>query len=364
MMKRALIPIVMLAMLVAGCAIEPPLHLRQAIRIIVKVLWRAQVYPEGFKPTGVTLYFFKDGVFCKSIPTANVDSCVVELEPGRYKLYMISQTTGEFAHMDFDNMHDFDNAVVHVTDASNNWYTPGENERMLDNPDEMVVGVSDEFEVSDDFIEQYLHSRKNKDKDKKDPTKAGEDTDSDDIYTAISYYTIRVPVNPMSIVSQYWVTIYTDNVDMLSGVRASTTGMARSFMLTQDVTGDDEGTQFITAWSVTIDDAANKIGHLDGRITTFGFPNGDSPSPLRDPELNVATLLVDNKTVERYVFYIGDKITSEDPPPGFRNLYRVVFGSAEAPAIHPSTVVPVVEQAGFDVDVGDWGDGDDIDLDI
>ncbi len=317
---------------------------QEGMDVVVKVLWKAEVYPDGIKPNGVTMYIFRDGEFYKQYTTADVDSSTVQLEAGRYKLFMISQSPEEFGQMEFENMRDFENASVSVVETETKWYTRAENEELIANPEIMTVGVSDEFEISEAQVESYLLDVK---------------TDKQ-----VRYYTVRVPVYPKSIVSQYWVTIYSDNADVLRSVRARTSGMARTFELTQDKTGDEEGTQFITHWSLTMDDSEGRIGHLDGKITTFGFPRGESPSQMRDSTLNVSALLVDNKTVEDYVFNVGNKITSETPPKGYRALYRLIFGSVVAPAIHPPDVQPETETSGFDAKVSDWEEGERVDIDM
>lgn len=331
--------------LATSCSIEPPLHLKQAVEVIVKVLWKVDVYPDGVKPDGVTLYFFRNGEFYMKHTTSQVDSCVVQLAPGNYKMYLITQSPEEYWKMEFSDMTDFENARVSVTETKSSWYTRADEEMLINNPEMMAVGVSDEFEVPESLL--YEHNRI--------ATKAGEN---------VVLYTIRVPVNPQSVVSQYWVTIYSDNADVLKSVRASTSGMARSFLLTQGRTGDEEGTQFISEWTLTMDDTARRVGHLDGRVTTFGFPRGELPSPTRDSTLNVSTLLVDNKTVENYTFYVGDKIHLEEPvPQGYRHLYRIVFGSIFEPAIHPKDVEPE-HGGGFTAGVTDWDEEQNVDVEL
>ena len=350
-LRRFILALVAAAALAASCSIEPPLHLREGIKVIVNVLWKAEVYPEGVKPTGVTFYFFRDGEFYMAFSTASVDSCTVQLEPGKYRLYMISQSPDEYAHLQFSNMTDFEKASVSATETKSSWYkTKADEEILISNPDHMIAGVSDPFEISPDLVQEY----------QKEIADAGENSDE-----LVRKYTIRVPLYPKSIVSQFWVTIYSDNADVLKSVRASTTGMARTFNLTQATTGDDECTQLLTSWSLTIDDPISRKGHLDGKITTFGFPRGELPGPDRDPTLNVSTLLIDYSTVENYTFYVGDKITLEDPPPdGYRSLYRLVFGSITDPAIHPPDVRPPDEASGFDATVEDWEIGDEVAVDM
>ena len=339
------------AFAVAGCTIEPPLHLRRALNVIVKVLWKAEVYPDGIKPTGVTLYIFRDGEFYQQHITASVDSCTLHLEPGKYKLYMISQSPDEYAWMEFSNMESMDSAKVSVLETRSSWFTRADdNEPLIGNPEMMTVGVSDEFEITAEMLEEF-----------KEATTGVDDETADEL---VRYYTIRVPVNPRSIVSQYWISVYSEHADLLKAVRASTSGMARSFNLTKDQTGPDTGTQLITQWKLIMDDPINRVGHIDGIITTFGFPNGEMPSPDRDPSLNIATLLVDNSTVENYVFKVGNLITSGKPPDGYRALYRLILGSVENPVMHPPEVYPETEASGLDATVDGWEEGETVEIDM
>lgn len=343
------IPVLVLAAaIVAGCRIDPPLHLRQAMDVIVKILWKVEVYPDGVKPSGVTLYVFRNGQFYLQHTTADVDSCTLSLEPGRYKLYMITQSPDEYAYMDFNDMTDYDLASVSVSETKSKWYSKAsEDEVLINNPEMLAAGVSEEFEITEDMVQVYVSNRT-----KADPW--------------VNVITIVVPVYPKSVVSQYWITIYSANADVLKSVRASTSGMARRFMLTQDFTGPEEGTQFMTSWTLTMDDEARRVGHLDGRITTFGFPRGELPDPKRDSTLNVAALLVDNQTVANYVFNVGNKIHLEEPVPiGYRYLYRLTFGSVAEPAISPPDVKPPEgDPSGFDAIVEGWEDAEDVDIDM
>ena len=340
---RTIIPFLLAAAIVAGCRIEPPLHLRQAMHVMVKVIWKAEIYPHGFKPSGVSLYFFRDGEFYMRHTTSQVDSCLVSLEPGNYRLYMISQSPEEYGTLFFSDMENFEKAMVTAEETKSSWYTRADDEVLITNPEAMLAGVSDEFEVTAEQITT-----------KADDSQPG----------LVSYYTVRVPVYPKSIVSQYWVTIYSDNADVLKAIRCSNTGMARSFLLTRDITADDEATQLISYWSLTMDDPINRVGHIDGKITTFGFPRGELPGPERDPTMNVATLLVDNKTVDHYTFNVGNLITLEEPPDGYRSVYRLILGSVAEPAIHPPDVHPADDASGLDALVNGWDNGEDVEVEM
>ena len=350
MKLRNLIPVLALTLLAAGCRIEPPLHLRQVMNVIVNVIWKAEVYPEGIKPDGVTLYVFRNDEFYMQHTTADVDSCRVNLLPGRYRIYMVSQSPDEFSTMTFHNMDDIGNAYIRLTDNDVSWLESNPDAPVVCNPEMLTVGVSDEFEVTEELIEEI---------------KKGDYVIGDDEEGYVRFYTLRVPVTPMSVISQFWVSIYSANADMLKAVRASTSGMARTFYITQGVTGDEECTQVISEWSLAIDDPETRVGHLDGKITTLGLPRGEMPSIQRDSTLNVATLLIDNKTVDKYTFFVGNQIFLDDPPPqGYLHLYRLILGTRENPVITPSVVNPPGSESGFDAIVDDWEEGDELEVNM
>ena len=336
------------------------------IRTIVKCIWMIDTQVQMEKPTGVTLYFFRDGQFYNSFTTADVDSCEVQLEPGRYQMYLISQSPEEFWKMEFDDMQSFPDAELRLREQNVTW-TRTIPETTVENPENLFVGIADEFEITEEMTEEYHHyydnlRRLRTAKNGNSGTKA---TDADETYyeEQVRYHTIHIPVYPQNVVSQLWITIYSGNADVLKSVRASTSGMARTFELTKNTTGEEKATQIMSQWKLTMDDPARRVGHLDGIITTLGLPDGEKPRPQRDSTLNVSALLVDNATIANYRFLVGDKIQLLDPNPDYRNLYRMVFGSVEEPSIVPPDVPPEGASAsGMDATVSDWEQGETVEI--
>ena len=363
----------LLAAVAMGCERRPlELFYRQTIRVIVKCVWDITTYPEGERPTGMTLYFFRDGEFYNSITTSNVDSCEVNLIPGHYKMYMISQSPEEYWRMNFQNMTSYDDAeTVLVPNETATWAyntRTGDDEMVVENPEVICAGVSEEFEITEAETEEYQYyytKSKNLSSSKQDTKADSPDDDDDETFyqERIEYYSVYVKVYPKNIVSQLWVTIYSANADVLKSVRATNSGMARAFALTKDTTDEEEAIQIINQWSLTMDDPERRVGHIDGIITTFGLPNGEQPSPQRDSTLNVSALLIDNATVANYKFSVGDKIQKLEPNKGYRNLYRLTFGSVEDPAITPPDVPPEgASSSGMDATVSDWEDGETVEI--
>ena len=352
--------LVMLAALVSGCErrqLESIVNLTQ--RVVVKCTWEVDAYPEGERPTGITLYIFKDGEFYSSVTTSNVDSPELHLGKGTYRMYMISQSVDEFATMKFYDMSIYPDARSVLEPASADWATRGPNELVVQDPEVLLAGTSEEFSITDEAVIEY-QSVYEKWRAKKKLIDSGSATGEDAeeyarLEEQVEYSTIHVPIKARDVVSQFWVTIYVGNADMLQSMRASISGMARTFDLTRDVTDVEKATQVLRYWSLGLDDNLSHIGHVDGIITTFGLPEGETPSTLRDSTLNVSALLIDNETVADYVFNVGDKIQELTPNPGYRNLYRLVFGSVYNPAIELPDVTPVESGGGgFTADVTDW----------
>lgn len=370
MKKRMLwFSLLLLAAVAAIAACERrPLEVisRETIRVIVKCIWEVDAYPSGEMPTGMTLYLFKDGEFYNSVTTSNVDSVEVQLAKGNYVLYMISQSEEEYGSMTFHEMSDFSHANTVLETAPADWATRGKGEEVVQDPEILLAGVSQEFEITEEMTEDY-QIRYTEWYNKKQSiasvdahqTKGGTKSDYEELAALeeqVRLYTLRIPVHPKNVVSQLWVTIYAGNADVLQSVRASTTGMARTFELTQDVTDEEKATQIIRYWNLTMDDRVRRVGHVDGIITTFGLPSGERPSAQRDSSLNVSALLIDNKTVADYVFNVGDKIRELEPNPGYRSLYRLIFGSVENPEIVLPDVEPEQSGGGFTANVADWGE--------
>ena len=346
--------LLLFAAIFASCERRPLEYISSlTVRVIVKCIWEVNAYPEGERPTGITLYIFKDGTFYNSVTTSNVDSCEVMLEKGHYSMYMISQSVDEYGTMEFEDMTNFTRARSVLEAGTADWATRGPDEIVVQDPEVLMAGVAQEFDVTEEMAVEYQKTYKTW-TDKKNQNADAQEISS--LEEQVKYLTVRVPITPYNVVSQFWVTIYVGNADMLQSMRASVTGMARTFDLTLDVTDIEQATQVIRYWSLDMDDQPQHIGHVDGIITTFGLPEDQTPSTLRDSTLNVSALLVDNKTVADYVFNVGDKIQELEPNPGYRKLYRLIFGSMADPAIVLPDVIPVESGGGFTANVTDWED--------
>ncbi len=378
MNKSRLLALLMLLTVAFGCQRRPlEVLIGTTVRVIVKVQWDvlidtyAAADPELAKPTGVSLYIFRDNDFYRKITTASVDEIEVQLEQGNYKMYMIGYSPDEYWRQEFFNMEDYDKAYARLQENTlATWARKSDDETVVENPEVMYAGVADPFEITEQMTEDYQYYYTHLTKLRKasqNNTKGNSSTKSaDEVYyeERVEQYTIHVPIVAYNTVSQFMVSIYASNADLLQALRASTSGMARGLVITSDVTNDETGIQMIReGWKLVMDDEEKNIGHLDATITSFGLPGGAAPSPDRDPSLNVSALMVDGSTIANYTFQVGDLIQLLDPNPGYKHLYKLVLGSVKEPAMD----LPIVKEetsGGFSAGVEDWGEEVNVDLNI
>ena len=180
---------ILLAVAALSCQRRPLEYMYQpTVRTIVKIIWKVNLDAQvdiREKPTGVTLYFFRNDKYYNSFTTANVDSCEVQLEPGRYKMYMISQSPEEFWKMEFDHMTDYNAAETQLRESNVTW-TRGVEDITVENPEILYAGVAEEFEVTDEMMEdyQYYYTRLLRQQAAKNgDTKVGSDINEDETET-------------------------------------------------------------------------------------------------------------------------------------------------------------------------------------
>lgn len=379
LMNKTWLLVLALLMTVVGCQRRPlEVLIGTTARVIIQVQWDVKIDtyaaadPDLAKPTGVTLYIFRDGEFYKSMTTSNVDEIEVQLERGTYKMYLIGQSPEEYWRMEFQNMTDYGRAASRLRENTTATWAARKSgdEVVVENPEILYTGVSEEFEITEKMTEDYQYYYTNLTKLRRaaqNNTKGDNDTKSDDetfLEERVDYYTIRIPIPASNAVSQFEVSIYARNVDLLQALRASTSGMARALIITPDVTDGESAIQMIREWKLVMDDEENRIGHLDGIVTSFGLPGGAVPSPDRDPSLNVSALMVDGSTVADFTFQVGDLIKMLDPTPGYKHLFRLVLGSVEEPAMVLPIVKPEESGGGFTAGVVDWDDEVEADINI
>ena len=102
-----------------GCQRRPLEYFyRPEAKIILKVDWSD--FPE--KPTGMTVFLFKDGEAGQAFSTSDVDQTELNISAGRYKLFVMNQSMTEFGGITFKDMSSYDDAEAIISKVTSKWY--------------------------------------------------------------------------------------------------------------------------------------------------------------------------------------------------------------------------------------------------
>lgn len=351
-----------------GCQRRPlEYYYKPEAKMLLEIDWSD--FPE--MPTGVTVFIFKEGEAPRSITTSEVNKPEFTISAGRYKMYVMNQSMTEIGGVNFEDMSSYENAEAILSKVTSKWYSvlkgvisSNEGEGLIGvgiQPDDLGIGIIPEFEITAAEVQdyQYKYAKWRKGKGKKD----GDGEAADDAPYDKDAPVIRtIKVMPHNVVSQLKVKVNVHNVQNLYTVRASFERLAESFLLTQGTTSQKEVAQLIEQWNLTKTSDDGKIGYVEGMISTFALPNGETSALNRNPQANVLTvqcLHADKKTYTSEVFEVGDKLKITLSPKYYRMLIEVEVGPIYLPNHDPAG-----DGGGFVSYVEDWDDEVDIDIPV
>lgn len=351
-----------------GCQRRPlEYYYKPEARMLLEVDWSD--FPE--RPTGMTVFVYKEGEAPQSYSTSDVDKTAISLSAGRYKMFVMNQSLTEIGGVNFSDMGTYENAEAILSKVASKWYSvlkgvisSSEGEGLIGvgiQPDDLGIGIIQEFNITDAEIQefQYKYAKWKKGKGKKDGDgEAADDAPYDNDAPVLK----TVKVTPHNVVSQLKVKVNIHNIQNLYTVRASMESLAESFLLTQGTTSQKEVAQLIEQWNLVKTSADGKDGYVEGMITTFALPNGVTSVLNRNPQANVLTvqcLHADKKTYTTEQFEVGDKLKITLNPKYYRMIMEVEVGPIYLPNHDPAG-----DTGGFVSFVEDWDDLVDVDIPI
>jgi len=309
-------------------------------------------------PTGMTMYFFKDGETTpRVISTSEVYSVQVSLDEGHWKMFLINQSVYEFSSLEFFNMSEYDLANACVAEVTSKWYAPskaGDTPTKADYighaPESLGIGIAEEFDITEEMIESYQYSWEEYTKNTKN-TKADEET-LKRLYKRVEDNTYVIPVVAYDVVDDLTVRVNLTNVSGLRSVRASVTNLAQQVTLTTYGTAQTLVDQLLESWTLYTDASDEGNGYVESTVSTFGLPGAVTDVTGRDASLNVLTvsfLMSDGTTITKD-YEVGDKfqITVDED-----NQYHLYLYLEVGPVDLPD-VIPDEQGGGFKADVVDW----------
>lgn len=362
--------ILTLAVLIAaiGCQRRPlEYYYKPEARLLLEVDWSD--FPE--KPSGMTVFLYKEGEAPRAISVPEVDKTEIFLDAGKYKLFVMNQSLTEIGGVNFSDMGNYDTAEAVLSKVASKWYSvlkgviaSSEGEDLIGvgiQPDDLGIGIAQEFEISAAEVQefQYKYAKWRKGKGKKD----GDGEAADDAPYDKDAPVIRtIKVQPHNVVSQLKLKVNIHNIHNLYTVRASMEKLAESFLLTQGTTTQKEVAQLIEQWNLVKTSSDGKDGYVEATISTFALPNGVTNVTGRDPQANVFTVQCmhsDKKTYTTQQFEVGDKFKITYRPKFYRMIMEVEVGPIYLPNVDPSG-----DSGGFVSYVEDWDDVIDVSIPI
>ncbi len=321
----------------------------------------------GQVPTGMTAIFYNQNGSEPVVHTTNeVHTTKISLREGKYNIILFNQSPGEFGSLSFRGLENYQSAEVFLQEVSSKWYTKDENEKIAAEPEPFAAVKYENFEVTEEMVEasMALLQKSNKTKGSKSPlTKA------------------TITLTPRSIVSNTNIIIKAHGIHNVRSVRATIHGMAESHFPAFSKNGSQTVTHLLEAWSTTRNANDYTKGELTTSFTTLGLPNSDIYSNDIDPLLNnlklkLSVLLVDNKTIKTFEFTVGNNIRIErDTNTGTLIITIIIGEPAEGdpdgstdPSDNPIELPDVEPEggssSGFDATVDDWGDEENIEIEL
>ena len=370
---------VLLLAALCGCKRRPlEYYYRPVCRVVLTVDWSH--FPEV--PTGMTAFFYRDGDDYPIVhTTAEIPSSEVDLPVGHYRGFVINQSPEEFGTFGFLRMGDYTQARASLLQTRARWYRmksgetrDGVDESMVSYaPENLGVAPLEEFDITPEMVEEYqaqyaewktkTKARANA-KTKADPSDPA--AEAKERLDELTYYIETVGYN---VVSELYVRVYIQGIYNLYSARASQSGLANDYIFSLGRTGEDTAVELLESgtWFRTVYEPDPTRGYIESKITTLGLPGGVVDQIAgRDPALNLfglSCLLVDRTTQIDADFNVGNKFTVEEGVNGYKLLFRLVLGSWEEPAVILPDVPPYGgDDGGFDATVGDWEEGETIEI--
>ncbi len=297
-------------------------------------------------PSGMTVMIYPQSGRPVIRHTSNtISHAIVDLEADMYNTIVFNQSESEFLTITFKDMDRFETAEVSLNNTESKWYTSRANDdKLVMQPEWIATDAQTDGVVTPEMVEitgnellanKQLQSR------------------------TTTEFVIASHV-PRNIIQTINVKVYIDGIHNLRSARASLDGLAEGYSLAQRKTTDVQATQLLESWSITYNDNDPTKGFITARITSLGLPYSHSEK-ADENEFILSLLLVDNKTIIDAPFLVGDKLEKVYDENGDVIELNLELRLSDAlPDVQPAGS----SSSGFDAIVDEWGDEENIDMEL
>ena len=163
---------------------------------------------------------------------------------------------------------------------------------------------------------------------------------------------------PSNIIYTLHVKVHIKGIYNLRSVRASLDGLSEGYFLGLARPSAEKVAQLLEEWSVVQNPVDPTQGYIESSITCFGLPFGHM-GHAEENMFELQTLLVDNETVLKHQFLVGDIIERETEDSSL-SLYLELRIDAPLPDVEPAGN----SDGGFSAVVDDWGPEENVNVDM
>ena len=302
-------------------------------------------------PTGMTVMVYPQEGSLTEVVTQHTNTtghALFSLPAGRYHSIVYNQSPSEFGSLSFRGMEKFETAEVFANPTDSRWYVSrGDEEgRVVTDPEWLGTDQVKDMMVTPEMVEKTGQDNM---------SQLGKGTPRTNNSFLIGEHT------PLNIVYTVTVTVHIEGIYNLRSARASLSGLAEGYWLGQGKPTANKVTHLLEDWKMTLDPDDPTKGTIVAQITCFGLPEGHQGKP-EENELGLSVLLVDNKTILDFPFYVGgdfEEQIEEDV-----RLELRLFLEVTLPTPLPDVKPEGGSSGGFDATVDDWGEEEEIDVNM
>ena len=305
----------------------------------IKVDWN------GYKVDGMTAYLFCKEDINQTIQTTftthQVNEIAFDVLEGTYTAAIFNNTPDEYATLKFNDLSNYDEASVQVTETTAEWYNKYNVKSgdlyVAHQPEWIARGLSENFTITPEMVETA----------EKEYIDGG-------FREAARTVTLIDEIAPDSIICNMEIRVKLQGIDNYYQARGIVSGLALGKHINKNVTLNETVSHYVGMNSWKIDpesfDESGTTGEIVGTLTCFGLPS-DFRGTKEEITLTLEIMLVDLKTQVKLdvPLEIGDLVKKRE---GSENLYMIV--SIPFPKILPYVDPADGDEGGFGVDIEDW----------
>lgn len=367
-MKKVFL-IIIVALAFISCKRRP---LTYAYTPKVEIILYADWADMSVKPTGMSVYCYPESGESPTIKqTNNVDSAILNLGVGVYKILVFNQVPSDFGTIDFSGLDYYETAEVFATSTTSKWYESKAEESLVQDPEELAIATYHTIEVTQEAVEEVLGLR--------------EKYDGTDYY--IEPYKV-IYVEPKVVIKTTRVTVKLDGFHNLSAARATLYGMAEGYDISEQKSHANYVTHLLESWSANEYLYDVTQGEIITYFTCFGIPETTTATRELDESwggtMHLEMLLVDDSTIIEADYPLYEFTTllyeeeleaddednrsgdedgeSEDDSPEYDDDDVDISVDLDGNITLPDVKPVGGSTGGFNANVTDWGEEEDVEI--